>query len=473
MINHYRSIFSAKEIKILLMLALPLVITGLIEASVGFTSTLMVAHLGHYELAALGLVSNLFATLMVIMWGTLGATSVLISQYYGAKNQAAIARVFRDSILLALLFSIPAMILLWNIAPLLLLLGQHPQIVALTNKYLHALAFAMIPDFTGIVMLQFLTGLGHTRVNLFFSLLWVPATILSNYVFIFGKWGIPAFGIAGIGWGTAVSFWITTLILAIYLYLHENYRPYLQSGAAKNEHSRLKELFKVGIPLGGMFCIEVTFFMILAILMGRISLEALAANQITLQYVGQFTVVSFSLAQAITVRMGHTIGANDIAAAERAGYMGIILGLIFMSLIALLYWFFPALLIAVDIKIHDPINQALIHLTKQFLSLAALFQLFEMIRITSFGALRSLRDTKFTMLISSVMFWGIALPCGYLLAFKVHWQGMGLWAGMVIGAAAGALILFMRFRNRIRAYYVSTNMITNNCSLGAANEKIY
>jgi MATE family multidrug resistance protein len=453
MINNPRSIFSVKEIKILLILALPLVITGLIEASVGFTSTLMVANLGHYQLAALGLVSNLFTTLMVVIWGILSATSVLVSQYHGANNQSAVARVFRDSILLSLILSIPAMVLLWIVSPILLLFGQPPAIVTLTTHYLHALAFAMIPDFTGIVMLQFVMGLGHTRVNLLFSLLWVPATILCNYVFIYGKWGIPAFGIAGIGWGTTVSFWITTLILAVYLYLDHNYRPYLDNAATKNERSRLKELFKVGVPLGGMFCIEVSFFMVLALLMGHISLESLAANQITLQFVSQFTVVSFSLAQAITVRMGHTIGAKDIAAAERAGYMGIIIGLVFMCLIAMLYWFFPSLLIAIDIKIHDPANITLVHLAKRFMMLAALFQLFEIVRITTFGALRSLRDTKFTMLISSVMFWGIALPCGYLLAFKIHWQGMGLWSGLVVGAAAGALILFMRFRNRIRVYY--------------------
>jgi MATE family multidrug resistance protein len=127
-----------------------------------------------------------------------------------------------------------------------------------------------------------------------------------------------------------------------------------------------------------------------------------------------------------------------------------------MSLVALMYWCFPSLLIALDLNIHQPSNQFLIHLAKQFLVFAALFQLFEVVRITAFGALRGLRDTKFTMLISCVMFWGIALPCGYLLAFKLHWQGMGLWSGMVIGALVGALILIMRYRNRIKVYYATT-----------------
>lgn len=452
MVTQFRSLFSAKEIKILLMLAFPLVITGFIEASVGFTSTLMIAHRSHYELAALGLVSNLFATLMVIIWGTLGATSVLISQYHGANNTAAIARVYRDSMLLAFFLSIPAMILLWNISPLLLLLGQPVQIVAIIRSYFHALSFAMIPDFTGIILLQFVLGLGHTRVNLLFSLMWVPATIFCNYIFIYGKWGIPAFGIAGIGWGTSVSFWVTLFIMGGYLYFNPTYYPYLRKGAAANQASHIKELLRVGVPLGGMFCIEVTFFMILAVFMGHIGMEQLAANQITLQFVSQFTVASFSLAQAITVRMGHTLGAKDFNAAKRAGYLGILIGLIYMLLVAFIYWFFPTLLISIDLKIHDAINQNLIHYVKQFLVLAALFQLFEVLRITAFGALRALRDTKFTMLISTVMFWGIAFPVGYLFAFHLHWQGSGLWFGMVIGAAVGSIILIIRFRNRINNY---------------------
>ncbi len=447
-----RALFSAKEIKILLMIALPLVITGFIEASVGFTSTLMVAHLSHYELAALGLVSSLFATLMVVIWGTLGATSILISQHHGANNVAAVARVYLDSMILAIILSIPAMIILWNISPILLLFGQPPQIVSLTKSYLHALSFAMIPDFTGIILLQFVLGLGHTRINLLFSLMWVPCTIVANYVFIYGKWGIPAFGIAGIGWGTAVSFWFTLFFMGGYLYLNPTYRPYLRKNAAQGQPSQMKELLRVGMPLGGMFCIEVTFFMVLALLMGHISMEQLAANQIALQFVSQFTVASFSLAQAITVRMGHTIGAQDYHAAKRAGYLGIMLGLIYMSVIAIIYWLFPTLLISIDLKVHDAVNQNLIHYVKQFLVLAALFQLFEILRITAFGALRALRDTKFTMLISSVMFWGIALPSGYLFAFILHWQGNGLWLGMVFGAVVGATILIARFKNKIATY---------------------
>lgn len=449
-----RTLFDWNEIKILLKITVPLVFTGLIEASNNFFSTLMIAHLGHNELAAAALVTSLFATLMILMWGILTSVSVLISHRHGEGNNAAVAKVFQDSMIFSIIISLPTMLLLWNAAPLLLLVGQHPQAVALARGYLHALTFAVIPDFTGIVLLQFVMGLGHTRINFYFSLVWVPTTILANYIFIFGKLGLPAFGIAGIGWGTTVSFWLTTILLLIYLIVKKTYRPYFLLSTSLNQRNEMGELIKVGLPQAGMYAIEVTYFMVLALLMGRISVLSLAANQITSQFLTQFSVVSFSVAQATTVRIGHLLGSKDLPAAQRAGYIGMLITFIFMCFIALIYWLYPEGLISLDIQVHQPNNLLLVNIIKQFMVLAAVFQIFEAVRITAFGALRGLRDTRFTMLTSILMFWLIALPLGYFLAFNLNWAGRGLWVGMIVAAIIGAVVLVKRFENQIKRYDV-------------------
>lgn len=73
--------------------------------------------------------------------------------------------------------------------------------------------------------------------------------------------------------------------------------------------------------------------------MGSINIQLLAANQITMQYMGTIMTVVFSVANAITVRMGHLLGANKISSARQAGYAGIYLSTIFMGLVAISYWF--------------------------------------------------------------------------------------------------------------------------------------
>src|SRR3990167_6736801 len=147
-----------QDIKLLLLLAIPLMLSGLTASSVGFFSNIFLAHLGHNLLAAGALVNWFFATLMVILWGILSAVSVLVANKSGAKDKKGIALVLRDGLWLAILFSIPGTLLVWYMAPLLLLLGQSPALVALAIPYLHGLAWGIVADFVGLVLIQFLVG---------------------------------------------------------------------------------------------------------------------------------------------------------------------------------------------------------------------------------------------------------------------------------------------------------------------------
>ena len=159
--------------------------------------------------------------------------------------------------------------------------------------------------------------------------------------------------------------------------------------------------------------------------------------------------VIFSIARAITVRMGHLLGAKEVDAARRTAYIGILIAASFMSVIAIFYWFFPSILISADFDVHDPKNAEIVQDIKKFFMISAVFQICEAMRISLFGALRALKDTHFTLLISIISFWCIALPLGYLLATYYKCGGMGLWYGMVIGASSSTLLLYWRFKSKI------------------------
>jgi MATE family multidrug resistance protein len=206
------------------------------------------------------------------------------------------------------------------------------------------------------------------------------------------------------------------------------------------------------MPIGLMYCFEVGFFFTLTIIMGSISSHLLAANQITMQYTFNFMNVIFYIAQAITVRMGHLLGRRDIGSAKQACFAGVFISGILMIALSICYWYFPQWLISVDIDVNDPNNLTLLADIKTLFVAAAFFQVFEAIRISLFGALRALKDTTFTLLISIISFWCIALPIGYLLADSFHLGGQGLWYGMTIGAAISVFLLSWRFNSKIECY---------------------
>lgn len=451
-VNVERHTFIKADLYPLLKLAIPLILTGLAQSSLGFLETIFLSRLGETTMAAGSLVSWLFATLIVILFGTFSAVNILIALKHGAKDQAGIVSVLRDGLLLAVSLTIPTFILFWNVPSVLLLFGQSPELAALAALYLHALAWGLFPKFILIVLFELLLGLGHSRTMLMVTLLAIPFYIFLSFILIFGKLGFPALGIAGAGWGMTIADWVITFILSISLFFSKTYKPYLQNIFTMKKPWYLWEIIHLGFPMGAMYCIEVGFFFVVALLMGVISIPALAANQIAMQYLGPLMGIIFCIAQGVTVRMGHQLGAKEVDIAKRTAFTGVLVSACFMGIIAIFYCLVPSLLISVDFDVNNSKYIETVQLASGFLFIAAFFQIFEAIRITLFGALRALKDTHFTLLTSIISFWCISLPLGYLLGFIFKFGGKGLWMGMVIGAIFSMLLLYWRFQRKIYRY---------------------
>lgn len=440
------------ESKLLLTLAIPLMMSGIVETSVGFFSNIFLAHLGVESLAAGALVNWVFTTIMVIVWGTFSSVSALVARYFGANNHPQISAVLYAGLLLALILILPTMLLLWNLSPIFLFFGQKLSTVLLAQTYLHGLTWAIIPDFTITILLQCVAGLGRTKTNLAFSLLFLPTNIFFNYSLMFGKFGFPILGIAGIGWGAAISFWIMALGFITYFFLNRNYRSYFQYFDPKKIKFALKEIFQVGFPLGLMYFVEVGFFLAMTIMMGMINENTLSANQVTLQFYWLFSIVTFSFAQGITIRVGHSIGRNDKKAIHYATYLGTFFTCLFTLLPLTLYWFFARELIRIDFNLQSPTNVLIIQLATEFLAIAALVQLIEAVRFSFFGALRGLKDTQFTLIISIFIYWIITLPLSYLLGIRLELGGISIWWATLLGQIIGTPLLIWRYRRKVEDY---------------------
>ncbi len=448
------------NLALLLKLVYPLAGAGLIQSSAYFSVTLFLAHLGKNALAAGALGSWLFATLTVIGLGTLTAIKILVSHQYGAKNYHGIAESIYSGLWLAVIFSLPLFFLCRNTAPFLLLLGQPFVVVNQAQIYLNALSWGILPSFLMAALLELLVGLGQVHLILFFSLLSVTLTIFFSYILVFGKLGFVAFEIYGAGWGLTLSYITSTVVLVVYLKSQKNFRMYFQSIDQTTIKPVIWELVKLGFPIGLMYFIEIGFFFVLSLLMGRLGSQQLAANQIALQYLGLVMALCFSISQAITVRIGHLLGAEDPARIVRTTYLGVSLVTFFMLAIACVFWFCPDVLISLDINIHDQKNYGLLTDARKILMLCAIFQILESIRISLYGALRALKDTFFALLISIVSFWGIALPCGYIFSKTLSWGAEGVWLGMIIGATSSILPLILRFKARVDTCQISPQLMS-------------
>jgi len=433
------------ETKQSLRLSMPLLVAQLVQSLAPFVSTIIIAQLGKNALAAGALVSALYLTVVVFMFGLLGSVGVLVAQSFGAKDDKGVRLATSQGLLLSVLLSIPMTLGLW-LTPLFLGQLEHDAaIVALATPYLHSLSYTVLPLAFLVTMEQYLIAINHTRLVLWVSLMEVPAEIFFIYALVFGKFGFPNLGIAGAGYGFAIVYVLTMIIMGLFIVFSKDYKKYrVFSNFCKYHGTYLWELVKIGWPIGLMYIIELVIFSVIAFMMGYFGSEQLAAYQILWQYLGLTVTIIFAISQVATVRVGQAVGARNQEGILIASLVNMAICLCFMVVVAFIYIAFPRAVIGLDIDLSNPAYTKVINYTVTFLAIGAVYQLIDNFRLIAVGSLRGLKDTRIPMIVSFVIFWLIGLPCAYVFAFRLGMTGAGLWLGLVVGNAIGAIYLVYR-----------------------------
>jgi MATE family multidrug resistance protein len=288
---------------------------------------------------------------------------------------------------------------------------------------------------------QFSEGLSLTRQAMTVTIMGNLMNIGLNYILIFGKFGIPAYGLLGAGIATLISRIFMAFAMAGYVRLAARFQRYwnlLKSYAIHRD--LIKQLLNIGFPSGMQFIFEVGAFSMAAIMMGWMGTVSLAAHQIAINLASLTYMMATGIAAATTIRVANQLGRKDIAAMRKVGLIGFTMSGTFMGINALLLIlgrkFLPGLYIS------DP---EVIDLASLLIWIAAFFQLSDGIQVVGLGALRGMSDVKIPTVITLVAYWVLALPVGYVSGIIFKLGPTGVWIGLWTGLTAAAVMLFIRF----------------------------
>jgi multidrug resistance protein, MATE family len=283
------------------------------------------------------------------------------------------------------------------------------------------------------------------------SLAGTVANFLLNYALITGMFGLPKLGLMGIGLVTAIVANCMALALAWHIHRHPAYAAYpLRQGLLRLNRQYLKELWRLGLPIGGTYAVEVGLFAFAALCMGTMGSTQLAAHQIALQIVSVAFMVPAGISYAITMRIGQHYGAGQLLSARLAGRVGIAFGAVAMLGFALVFWLLPQQLIGLFLDHDDPAFRDVINLAVSLLAVAAWFELFDGTQTIAMGAIRGLKDAKTTFLVGLGCYWLIGAPAAWLMAFTLGWGPTGVWWGLALGLACAAISLTLAFEWRMK-----------------------
>lgn len=422
----------------------PILIAQLAQMANGVIDTVMAGHASAEDLSGVGIGSSLWTPLFLFFMGALSALQPIISGYRGAGQLNRVVPMTWQGIYVALVGSVLMILFLTNVGPILSLLQLEPVTAGITTGYLKAFAWG-VPALLGVSALRGLTdGLGHTRVIMAFSLLGTALNLPLNYIFIYGKLGVPAMGGVGCGWATSISVWVSFLALALYLHRAKAFSAFhLWSQRVLPQREDWLYLLKLGVPIGFTIFVEASMFAVIALFLAPLGPIVVAGHQIALNVVSLVFMVPLSLGMALTLRISFLIGARTPANARLVARSSLVLVLAIAFFYATVF-FLGAEWIA-RLYTSDTAVQAV---TIRLLAFAALFQIADVMQVACISALRGYRDTRIPMYIMVLSFWAVCLPLGYLLTFTdliiPSMGAAGFWLGLTIGLTMAALLLVIR-----------------------------
>lgn len=410
-----------------------------------FVDTVMAGNLSAEALAAIAVGGAVFIPIVMFAAGILMAVTPIVAQHVGAREFSEIGITARQGLWLSQFLAIPVFFAIRNLAIVMELMDVAPELIPVAAGYLDAISWGIFPLCAYMALRFFNEGMSATRPSMYFALIGVFVNIPANYIFMYGKLGVPELGAVGCGYASAIVSVVMFVGMLIFTKNHQSYQRFeIFSNFKRPEWSYVKEILRIGTPIGVSSTMEVTMFAVVSLLMGSLSAVAVAGHQVAINFSAMTFMVPFGLATAITTRVGNAIGKENMPEARSRGYIGITMATFFMSITAIIMYLFPELITSIYTQDTDVQNVAV-----SLLYMAAIFQVSDGLQVSGYGALRGLKDTKIPMYVNLVAYWLIGLPIGYYLGIIKDVGPQGLWMGLIAGLTVAAIL------HNIRFYYLT------------------
>ncbi|RWX78586.1 MATE family efflux transporter [Neorhizobium lilium] len=429
-----------------LALGAPLVGAQLAQMAINTTDVILVGWLGTTELASVVIATQLFFVVFIFGTGFTSAVVPLVAQALGGNDPVRVRRSVRMGLWIILGYGVLTAPLLWFSEPMLLKLGQEPDVAANAQSYLRIAQWGVFPALGLMALRSFVTGLEKGGIVLYVTIGMFIMNAILAYVLIFGHFGAPALGLNGAAVASVCANLCGFIIAVIYVESRAEMRAYeIFVRFWRSDWAMLREIVILGLPISFTILAETSLFAAASLLMGMIGKLELAAHGIALQLASIAFMIPLGLAQVATVRVGLANGRGDMPGVRRAGGTVLLVSVLFTAIGGILYAVMPQSLGGLFLDTRHGDAEAVLRLAVPLIMIAGAFQLFDGLQAVGSGLLRGLKDTKVPMVLALVAYWPIGFVCAWIFAFPLKLGGVGVWFGFVLGLAAAAAFLCGRF----------------------------
>lgn len=440
-----------KEFRYNVKLATPVILGMIGHTLVAFVDNIMVGQLGTAELAAVSLGNSFMFIAMSLGIGFSTAITPLVAEADGEGNFAYGKSSFKHGLFLCTVLGIALFLMVFFAKPLMYIMKQPEEVVELAMPYLTLVAISLIPLIIFQAFKQCSDGLSMTKHPMYATIIANVVNVILNYIFIFGKFGLPAMGVVGAAIGTLAS----RVVMLVYLW-------YLMSQNLKSQgyvtniklftlsRNMLKKLLSLGFPSALQMFFEVAIFTAAIWLSGILGKNPQAANQIALNLSSMTFMVAMGFSVAAMIRVGNQKGMKRFRELRRIAFsifmLSTMLGVLFAIAFLLLKDQLPKLYLDFDDASNIADTLEVLTIASKLMLIAAIFQISDTLQVVVLGALRGMQDVKIPTFITFIAYWLIGFPISYYLGMYTDYASAGIWIGLLAGLTASAVMLLIRFQ---------------------------
>lgn len=423
-------------------LAGPIFIETLLVMMLGAVDTFMLSRHSDNSVAAVGVVNQLMNLVFLLFEVISLGTSILCSQYFGAKRRDKVIQVVGISLIFNLLSGLILSLCLYFFAgDFLHMMGLRPDLMSEGLPYMKIVGGFAFLQAISLSLSASLRSANKAKYPMYVSVVVNVLNIIGNYTLIFGKFGMPALGVEGAAISTSICRFVSVVLLFIILFKKhipsfpkEYFRPF--------PWIELKNLLKIGIPSAGEHMSYSLSQVVIAYFINMISNEALATRTYIVNIVMFTYIFALALAQGGAILIGQLVGMNKIRAAYTIGKRVMRVGVAFSVTLSLLVAIFGKTILSMLTS--DPwiiSTGAAILWVEIFLENGRALNFFGV------NALRSAGDIYFPVLVGIVVMWGVQVVGSYVLGIGLGWGLIAMWAVFALDENIRGFIFLHRWNS--------------------------
>lgn len=435
--SDYKKYFSE-----IISLSIPMIVGNLGQVLIGATDVFIAAKHSTNTLAAISIANSIIFCILVMGMGLMSAISIQMSNLRGNRKPTKkfLITVLNYSMILALIFCVICLLMV----PLIPYMGFEAQLVPMIKEYIFICAFSLFGMYLYQCLREFLMAY---EIVTFPNIILIFALVLNfvlAYILVFGIGPIPALGVIGLALAAFIVRMLMGLILLVYCFgLIRFKNPF--------DTSLIKQLLKIGYPIGIALFLEFLGFNLITILVGREAGILAATHNIGVTITSSAYVIPMSISAAIAIKVGYNNGAKNYCEILRYSVFGTLLSVLFMGFCSILLFTCPKQLF--EIFTH---NKEMLALGLPILHIAAFYLMFDGLQVSLSGVLKGLKMTKIASIALIAGYWLFGLPFGYFLAYHYDMSLRGFWIGLATSFLFMSIIflsvIFKKFKQLKKAY---------------------